>query len=279
LKIRVKTSYYKQFDADFTLGVPGEGYEGWRKEQMELDLSRTAIVVLHAWDFGSREQFPGWHRAVEFIPRAEAICQKELPFLLGLCRDNGVTVFHVVEPVGDYYKEYPGYQHAVRLAGDSSPEKEQIVADESYADLQAFRKANAFPGTHNLADIEAGFSRLDIPEPVRPIGDEGVAATTEQLFALCKERGINHLIYTGFALNACILLNPGGMADMRRHGLICSVIPEAATAVENKETARREDAKSLSLWKVSLFFGFVYELEDLASALSGQNRGTGGAND
>ncbi|MDI4643452.1 isochorismatase family protein [Cohnella hashimotonis] len=273
---KVKTGYYKQYDADFERPVPGEGYGGWYKEELELDLSRTAVVVLHAWDFGTREQFPGWHRAVEYIPRAEAICRKELPLLLDACRRNGMTVFHVVEPIGDYYKTYPGYRRAVRLAGETSPEWEQISENETYNRLQAFRRANAFPGSHNFSDIDAGFARLDIPEPVRPVGEEGVAATSEQLFALCREHGIHHLVYTGFALNACILLNPGGMADMRRHGLICSVIPEATTAVENKETAGREDAKALTLWQVALFFGFVFGLDDWLAALSGQDRGAAG---
>ncbi|WP_409343980.1 hypothetical protein [Paenibacillus sp. MBLB4367] len=268
MKKMIPTSYYKHFDADFALDVPGEGYGGWHKAELELDLSHTALVVLHAWDFGTRDQFPGWHRAVEYIPRANAICQNELPRLLSVCREAGMTVFHVVEPIGDYYQRYAGYQRAVRLAGEADPEPERIPVDESLTSLQAFRKANAFPGMHNTDDINAGFARLDIPETVKPEGDEGVAATSGQLFALCKERGINHLIYAGFAVNACILMNPGGMMDMRRHGLLCSVVPEAVTAVENKETARREEAKALSLWSVALFFGFVYRLEDLASALS-----------
>ncbi|QJD87331.1 hypothetical protein [Cohnella herbarum] len=277
--MRVKTGYYKQFDADDRLEFPGEGYAGWCKDDLELDLSRTAIVVMHAWDSGSRDRFPGWYRAVEFLPRANAIAEQELPRLLSASREAGMTVFHVVEPIGDYYKQYPGYKHAVELAGEEDPKIEQIPVDESHANLEAFRKANAFPGAHNIDDINAGFARLAIPDSVKPLGNEGVVATSGQLFALCQEQGINHLIYTGFALNACLLLNPGGMHDMKRHGLLCSVVPEAVTAVENKETARGEEAKRLSLWSVSLFFGFVYSLEDLVSALSESKLGAGHSND
>jgi len=268
MKMTVKTGFYKQFDADYQLEIPGEGYTGWCKEDLELDLSSTAIVVMHAWDFGTREQFHGWHRAVEYVPRANAIVEQELPRLLSVSREAGLTVFHVVEPIGDYYKDYPGYRQAVELAGEEEPYFEQVPINEAYTRLQDFRRDSAFPGAHNMEDIHAGFARLSIPKSVEPQGIEGVAATSEQLFALCREHGINHLIYTGFALNACLLLNPGGMQDMKRHGLLCSVIPEAVTAVENKETARREEAKQLSLWSVSLFFGFVYSLDDLVAALS-----------
>ncbi|MDF2670404.1 MAG: hypothetical protein K0R67_2710, partial [Paenibacillus sp.] len=87
------------------------------------------------------------------------------------------------------------------------------------------------------------------------------------LFALCKEHGINHLIYTGFAINWCLLLSPGGMADMTKHGIICSAIRQAVTAVENKETARQELNKEQALWRVALAFGFVYDVDDFVQAV------------
>ncbi|BBH22818.1 hypothetical protein Back11_41630 [Paenibacillus baekrokdamisoli] len=265
--ITVPTNYYKQFDADFTLDVPGEGFGGWHKANLELNTERTALVVLHAWDAGTHHQFPGWHRAVEYFPRADEICSNVLPGLLNACRNNGIAVLHVIEPVGSYYQSYPGHQRAVELVGTESPPLEQIEKDVTLLNLEKFKREEAFPGKHNLEDIERGFGRLDIPMAVKPIGNEGVAATSEQLFALCKEKGINHLIYTGFALNACIFQNPGGMIDMRRRGIFCSVVSQAVTAVENKETASRQLAKELSLWQTSLFFGLVYDADDLVHAL------------
>ncbi|SVE24368.1 uncharacterized protein METZ01_LOCUS477222, partial [marine metagenome] len=66
----VQANYYQQFDADFNLDIPGEGYGGWKRAMINLSLDHTAVVVMHAWDCGKREQYPGWHRAVEYIPRA-----------------------------------------------------------------------------------------------------------------------------------------------------------------------------------------------------------------
>jgi len=267
MNITVPTNYYKQFDADFTLEVPGEGYGGWKKTDLELNTERTALVVLHAWDVGTQEQFPGWHRAVEYFPRADEICSNILPELMKVCRNNGITVLHVIEPIGSYYQAYPGYHRAVELVGGESPPLEKIEKDETLLKLENFKLEEAFPGKHNLEDIEQGFRRLDIPNAVKPEGNEGVAATSEQLFALCKEKGINHLIYAGFALNACIMLNPGGMIDMRRRGIFCSAVSQAVTAVENKETASGQLAKELSLWQVALFFGLVYDVDDLVHAI------------
>jgi len=88
------------------------------------------------------------------------------------------------------------------------------------------------------------------------------------LAALCRAGGINHLIYLGFAINWCLLMSPGGMLDMRRYGVICSTIRQAVTAVENRETAETEAAKELALWRVSLAFGFVFELKDVMEMLN-----------
>jgi hypothetical protein len=94
-----------------------------------------------------------------------------------------------------------------------------------------------------------------------------VAENAEQLFALCKEKHINHLIYAGFAINWCLLLSPGGMADMSKRGLMCSALRQAVTAVENRETAREEWCKEIALWRVALAFGFVFDVGDLCAAV------------
>jgi hypothetical protein len=79
---------------------------------------------------------------------------------------------------------------------------------------------------------------------------------------------VDHLVYVGFAVNWCLLMSPGGMVDMERHGLLCSTVPEAVTAVENRETARDEREKQQALWRVALAFGFVFGLDDLLAALA-----------
>ena len=133
--------------------------------------------------------------------------------------------------------------------------------------LQRFRAERVFVGTHNRADVDEGFRRLDFPLQAKPVGEEGIAENGHQLAALCRERGINHLIYMGFAINWCVLLSPGGMADMSGRGVMCSAIRQAVTAVENRETAREEICKNLGLWRVSLAFGFVFDVEDVLTIL------------
>ena len=264
--LQIPARFYQQFDADFQRDVPGEGYGGWQKEPIEVDLEHTALVVMHAWDTGKREAFPGWHRAVEYIPRADAILRTVFPRLLATVRRSGLPVFHVVGG-GNYYQHLPGYQRALSLAGPPPSLPEQIQTDPALECLRQFRSERVFVGRHNAEDVRRGFGRLDFPPEARPLDSEGIAECGEQLFALCKEAGVSHLIYVGFALNWCLLLSPGGMAEMSRHGLLCSTIPQATTAVENRETARQELAKEVALWRVALAFGFVFELDEFLTAL------------
>jgi hypothetical protein len=266
--MRLRAQYYQQFDADFDLEVPAEAYGGWHAEELELAPEHTALVVMHAWDCGTREAYPGWHRCVEYIPRAEHICAEVLPPLLAAVRESPLRLYHVVgwDP---YYKHLPGYKRAAELAGPPPPEPPRPASDPTHEALQRFRTDRVFPGAHNVPDIERGVACLDFMPQVRPLDHEGVAEDAHQLGALCHADGVNHLIYTGFAINWCVLASPGGMVDMNRRGIMCSAIREGTAAVENKETARGELAKEIALWRVSVMFGFVFGAADFLAAVRG----------
>jgi len=264
--IKLPANYYQQFDADLELDVPGEGYGGWKKTEIDISDDHTAVVVMHAWDNGTAEEFPGWHRAVEYIPRAKKIAAEIFPDLLGAVRESRLPLFHVVGG-GDYYSQCSGYQRAVELAGPKSKPFPQAEEDPVLEQLREFRRKNVFVGEDNEEDVARGFARLDFMPEARPLEDEGIAENAEQLFALCQSEGINHLIYAGFAINWCLLLSPGGMADMQKRGVICSALRQAVTAVENKKTARQELCKEIGLWRVALAFGFVFDVDDLVGKL------------
>lgn len=263
--MKLPARLYRQFDADPTRDVPGEAYAGWHTIEAELAPAHTALVVMHAWDCGPPDAYPGWRRAVEYTPRAERILAEIFPPLLSAVRASPLPVFHVVGG-RDYYSHLPGYQRTLDLAGRQQPAT-RAARDPVYLKLRDLRAAQASPGAHNLADTAAGFAQLDFAPTARPHGTEGIAENGDQLAALCRAHGINHLIYVGFALNWCLLMSPGGMVDMARHGCLSSTIAEATTAVENRETAREEREKQQALWRVAVEFGFVFALADFLKAL------------
>ncbi|MBN2152643.1 MAG: hypothetical protein JW839_14420 [Candidatus Lokiarchaeota archaeon] len=268
--VHVPAWLYRQFDADPSRDVPAEAYDGWTRVDVDLDLSRTALVVMHAWDAGTPGNFPGWYRHVEYLPRANRIVKDVFPGMLAAARRSGLRVVHVVGG-GNYYKHMHGYVKTRRLAWWrellAALGQGRVQRDASRKALDEARASHAGGGTHNQADIKRGFERLDFPPEARPLGTEAIAENTPQLLALCKKHRVNHLIYSGFAINWCLLLSPGGMADMSRHGVVCSAIRQATTAVENKETARGELGKENAMWRVALAFGFVFDLDDLVAAM------------
>lgn len=265
--LTVPANYYQQFDADHDREVPAEGYGGWKKADLELSLDHTAVAVMHAWDCGTREQHPGWWRAVEYIPRSYEICRTVFPRLLGAVRAANVRLFHVVSS-GSYCRDFPGYKLALDLTPERTVTVDRVEPDPVLQKLQAFRGEHVFVGPHNRADIERGQKVMGFPPEARPQGDEGIAENADQLTALCRHFGINHIIYAGFAINWCLLLSAGGMADMSKRGVMCSVFRQAVTAVENKETARAELCKQIALWRVALAFGFVFDVDDFVTALA-----------
>ncbi|MHB0937955.1 MAG: hypothetical protein ACYC6A_16325 [Armatimonadota bacterium] len=207
---------------------------------------------------------------VREIPRAYRVCETVLPPLLLAVRAAEMPLFHVVSGNG-YYEGYPGYARAAALAGPEPEPLPRAERDPSYDRLMHFRGERVFPGAHNGPDIERGWPALRFPREAEPHGNEGIAHDARQLFALCRDAGINHLIYAGFNIDWCLLMSEGGMVDMSRHGLICSALREAVTAVENRETARREMSKEISLWRVAVAFGFVFGVEDFIMALNGSH--------
>ena len=266
MEVMVKTSYYQQFDADFTLEYPGEGYGGWKTADLPIDTKKTALVVMHAWDTGTREQYPGWHRAVEYIPRARKIADGVLKDLLTAARTHGFKIYHIVgdtAPDGTYYADLPGYQRAAGLAGEPTPTLPQIPSDRTLQVRNTFKADYSFPGRRNQADVDRGFGRLGFIPSVQPTGEEPIVKNADQLFAVAAADGVNHLIYTGFAINYCLQYSPAGMADMGRRGFTCSAIRQAVTAVERKESVRSEEHKEAALWLTAMMFGFVYDADDI----------------
>jgi nicotinamidase-related amidase len=266
-RVTLPTWHYQQFDADLSRPVPGEGYGGWKRSDLPLAPDRTALAVMHAWDTGTPEAYPGWYRAVEYLPRAQRILREVFPALLAGARASGLKVYHVVSD-RRCVQDHPGYlSTAALLAGARTAATEKADRDEVWNELSRFRESGVFPGAHNQPDIREGFRRIGFPKEAEPAPGESIASDEAELFALCRRDGVNHLVYCGFAINWCLLMSSGGMLDMFRHGVMCSAVRDAVTAVENRESAAAESHKEEALWRTSLMFGFAYDSADLLKAL------------
>jgi nicotinamidase-related amidase len=276
--LTLRANYYQHFDCDFTRDVPTEGFGGWKQAPLTFAAERTAVVVMHAWDCGTREQYPGWHRCAEYIGRASDIVRDVFPPILDAVRRSPLPLYHVVWGAWNrhVYENFPGYQRAQRLAIATPPlPRVQIDDDPFMPAIYDFRNRHVFVGEHNQADVDRGVTAIKFPQGAEPRGDEGVVENADQLLGLCQADGIDHLVYIGFTINGCMLVSAGGMIDMSRRGLMCSVIRQATTAIENKETARHELAKEHGLWFTSLLYGFVFDADDFVRAVEAVSAAAG----
>ena len=262
--VRCPASYYQQFDADYAPRGAGRGLR-WLAAHRDRTRPRPHGVGLHA------RLGDGHSRAVSrLVPcrRVHSPRSGNLPHGLPPAPDRGAQRGGHAVPCRrrrELLPDVAGLPGAATLAGPPPPAPETVPADASLKKLQELRNQRVFVGPHNAADVQRGFAKLDFPAEARPVGDEGVAESGHQLLALCKHHGINHLVYFGFAINWCLLMSPGGMLDMSGHGVMCSAIRQATTAVENRESARQQWAKELGLWRVALAWGFVFDVDDLVA--------------
>ena len=256
---------YRQHDADLSLEYPGEGYTGWIRERIPLDWTHTAVVVMHAWDVGTPEQVPAQYRVCEYIPRSTRIIQEDFPEFLETVRKSGVKLIHVGSQTETSLETLPGYIRTKEKWGVDPVSRPRVDTDPVWTELQRIRVESGLYGKHNQPGVAQSARLRDFA--IMPRDEEDVVATTHQLFQLCREQGINHLIYTGFCVNACLTLSPCGMFDMSRHGVICSIVRDLTTAVENKESCREERHKEYGLWAFSIWGGFVFDKQDLLEAM------------
>lgn len=263
----IPTNYYQQFSADYNLEYPAEGFGGWKEADLPINMEKTAFVVMHVIDVGSMEEVPGYYRCVEYLPRSNHIAGEIYPGFLEKVRKKGIKLFHI--PLYEHTAlKYPGYKKTLDMAGPEPRPEARVDSDPVLNELREFRSNNCWVGRENLKDKEKGYEIADFYDEVKPLDDEHVAFTSHQLFSLCRHYGLNHLIYTGFAVNACLTMSPCGFIDMSRRGIMCSIIPELTTAVENKESIKGELNKKYGLWSFAIQGGgFVYELSHVEKHL------------
>lgn len=262
----VPANYYQLFNADYSLEYPGEAYGGWKKTRLPINMERTAIVVMHATDYGKMEDVPGVYRCAEDLPRANNIAKTLFPNFLKEVRQSSIRLIHIAQ-YPHIAMKYPAYSNTLAISGKEPEPFKKVYRDETLKELEGFKSDFSWAGAENMEDRKKGFKNADFYRETMPEKDENIVLTTHELFSLCIHYGINHLIYTGFFVNSCLIFSPGGLTDMIRHGVMCSVISQLTTGVENKETTRGELNKAGGLWDFAILGGFVYDLDDIEKYL------------
>ena len=260
MAIMIPAYYYAHQGADVSLPCPAMTFGGWQQTQVPIDPARTAVIVMHAWELP--KEVPALYRHVEYVKRANQIMEEKFPDFLAMIRRSGVRLIHVAAGFEKELQTFPGYQ---RVCQKYQPERyETINATPEHEALRHrhWRLTGADAQEYH-EQLEAAYENYRFA--IKPTDEEDVVCASNQLFGLCREYGIEHLIYTGFAVNACLTMSPCGFLDMTRRGVMCSIVGDLTTAVENKETCQTQSNRAYGLWQFAVQSGFVFLSKDLAA--------------
>ena len=206
------------------------GELNWR-----LPLAETALVLVDCWEYFPLESF---------VARAAEICKGKIRPVLSVCRELGITVVHAPSPI--WAANYPQFHYRLEPQGAADP-----AAPDWPPPID---DALAIPRTGSEPVYKAWWENvfpdgLRISPHLEPTGDDVVLSTGEELHALCRERGIKHLVYAGFATNICVLFRDYGVRAMSQRGYNILFLRDATTGVEGSETV-----EDLGATRSAIFF-------------------------
>lgn len=238
--------------------APAEGLS-WREEHFirrsvdfDLPVQQTALVLVDLWDN---------HFIESWLERAEKVTKESVVPVIDAVREAQMLVVHAPSP-----SVTPAYSdHVARHAPTSPtaapsepawPPPEFCARQGEYA---AFRGPRSQPP--GIPHLEMGMT-----PHVTVRDDEEVVESGAQLHALCRNRGILHLIYAGFATNWCILNRDYGMRSMARYGYNLVLLREATMGVEYPDTVEECFATELAIREVETQLGFSASNADFFAA-------------
>jgi nicotinamidase-related amidase len=264
---------YRHYPADFSQwDMAAAGFKGWDSQVRDLDLSKTCLALMHFPDtgltpdteFGPDCPNPNALGTIEWIPRTMEVVTFRMPPLLRAARAAGLLVAHVGVG-GPPYTQGPIWEKCVKEAGDPPPEDKDVIERDQKRWAQHTRDVFDLP--RPSPEKVPPHEKLALPPELLPQGNDIIAQHPWQLHRLLKNRGVDHIIYCGWALNWCLWFSPCGMCDMDRKGYMCSAVRGGCVAIENRESAAGEKNLEYAYWKTSTMFGYIFDLHELTTAL------------
>lgn len=259
--IRLPVRYYQ--------GIPTD-QAGYREDVFELAVERTALIGLHCWNVGLPDGprvdanyavGMGWPEATEESWR---IMSEVIRPAMDIARRIGMPVCHV-EPE-DFDKHYP------EVETRRTPESQRLAATlRRRTDRWNITRPGEFEAIEarsegsDLATSPA--EQMKRAEIVSPVGDEPLLFYSDLLDAYLQERGVDTLIYTGFATDMCILTSEGGGRPMLRAGYRCILMRDGTIGVETPDSFPDRLATRYGIHRFEVTVGYSSTWADFQTAV------------
>ncbi len=250
-EIVLTTRYFR------TRPIDRQGYEA---ETFRLDPRKTAIVAMHLWDIGEEggpavdnNYFVGM--GIEATTReADRIVREVIKPTLEAARRAGLLVCHVTH-------EWIGRRdpRARKLAGAETGETSITVSPGGEK-----RGHQAVPGWRKRIEERAygpdflnksPLARMNESRAIDIRPGEPYVYQTDLLRAILKERGIENIIYTGFATDMCVLRADGGIEPMAAESYRVFLMRDATIGVEFLDTFKERRSTEYAVRYFEVHFG------------------------
>ncbi len=244
----LRTRYYR------TIPITRPGYA---YEDVELEEPKTALVVMHCWNIGCEDGpridpnfwvgmgFPIVHR------EASRIMRKKIRPMMDAARRTGVLVCHVESDVIR--------RNRAMVKPDDQP-------DSDPAEPRGWREAIAWRSHGERYATRSPLSRMDRAKIVAPMPGEPLVFETDELDAELSKRGVQNLVYCGFATDMCILRAPGGIEEMAPRDYHLYLVRDATVGVECPDTFQERLATRWAIRYFETHFGDTITTRDFISA-------------
>jgi NPCBM/NEW2 domain/Chitobiase/beta-hexosaminidase C-terminal domain len=207
----------KQIEFELQTRDPATGAINMTREK--VDSSRVGVIAVDVWNYHWCKT--ATMRVDAFVPRINKA--------LEAARSMGMTVMLCPSDVVDNYVGFPQREAVLALPTVPVPKNIEVTC----------------PPVPDAGGCACGRERCggnygwDSMHPGLQIGKDDLMPDTQaEVYTICQQRKITHLIYVGFHTQVCLLGKPMGLRAMKSTGLQCVLARDMTDAHPGYDPAR-----------------------------------------
>jgi len=190
-----------------------------RESREVVEAARVGVVAVDVWN---------WHWCKTATMRVDALVPR-IDHALEAARGLGMTVMLCPSDVVENYVGWPQRERVLALPTEAVP-------DAVAVDCPPVPDAGGCACGRIRCGPNYGWDAMHPGLRVGP--DDWMPDTREEVWAICRERGLTHLVYVGFHTQVCLLGKPMGLRAMKRAGLRCILARDMTDAHPGYDPAR-----------------------------------------